>query len=61
MNQWLLPVTSCDPAAKGLTKDLEVAGTGPVHCHYPLPSLFLPCVVLNVAFDSTICFVLPQH
>ena len=36
MDQWLLAVTS-DPAAKGPAKDLEVAGTGPVHCHFSLP------------------------
>ena len=30
MDQWLLAVTS------GLAaKDLEVAGAGPVHCHFP--------------------------
>ena len=26
-----------DPAAKGLAKDLKVAGAGPVHCHFSLP------------------------
>ena len=36
MDQWLLAVTS-DPAAKGSAKDLEVAGAGPVHCHFSLP------------------------
>ena len=40
MDQWLLAVTS-DPAAKGSAKDLEVAGAGPVHCHFPLPPSFL--------------------
>ena len=40
MDQWLLEVTS-DPAAKGSAKDLEVAGAGPVHCHFPLPPSFL--------------------
>ena len=40
MNQWLLAVTS-DPAAKGSAKDLEVAGAGPVHCHFSLPPSFL--------------------
>ena len=40
MDQWLLAVTS-DPAAKGSAKDLEVAGAGPVHCHFSLPP-FLP-------------------
>ena len=30
-----------DPAAKGSAKDLEVAGAGPVHCHFPLPPSFL--------------------
>ena len=39
MDQWLLAVTS-DPAAKGSAKDLEVAGAGPVHCHFPLPPFF---------------------
>ena len=34
MDEWLLAVTS-DPAAKGLAKDLKVAGAGPVHCHSP--------------------------
>ena len=43
MDQWLLAVTS-DPAAKGSAKDLEVAGAGPVHCHFSLPSFF-PCHV----------------
>ena len=50
MDQWLLAVTS-DPAAKGLAKDLEVAGAGPVHCHFSLtPFLSLLCVVSNVVF-----------
>ena len=40
MDQWLLVVTS-DPAAKGSAKDLEVAGAGPVHCHFSLPPSFL--------------------
>ena len=40
MDQWLLAVTS-DPAAKGSAKDLEVAGAGPVHCHFSLPPSFL--------------------
>ena len=40
MDRWLLVVTS-DPAAKGLAKDLEVAGVGPVHCHFSLPPSFL--------------------
>ena len=40
MDQWLLAVTS-DPAAKGSAKDLEVAGVGPVHCHFSLPPSFL--------------------
>ena len=39
MDQWLLAVTS-DPAAKGSAKDLEVAGAGPVHCHFSLPPFF---------------------
>ena len=49
MDRWLLAVTS-DPAAKGPAKDLEVAGAGPVHCHFsfPLSFLSLPCVVPNV-------------
>ena len=42
-------VTS-DPAAKGSAKDLEVAGAGPVHCHFSFPPLSLPCVVPNVGF-----------
>ena len=33
MDLWLLAVTS-DPAAKDLAKDQEVAGAGPVHCHF---------------------------
>ena len=33
-------VTS-DPAAKGSAKDLEVAGTGPIHYHFSLPPSFL--------------------
>ena len=40
IDQWLLAVTS-DPAAKGSAKDLEVAGAGPVHCHFSLPPFFL--------------------
>ena len=36
----MLAVTS-DPAAKGSAKDLEVAGAGPVHCHFSLPPSFL--------------------
>ena len=40
MDQWLLAVTS-DPAAKGSAKDLEVAGAGPVHCHFSIPPSFL--------------------
>ena len=40
MDQWLLAVTS-DPAAKGSVKDLEVAGAGPVHCHFSIPPSFL--------------------
>ena len=40
MDQWLLAVTS-DPAAKGSAKDLEVAGAGPVHCHFSFPPTFL--------------------
>ena len=39
VDQWLLAVTS-DPAAKGSVKDLEVAGAGPVHCHFSLPPFF---------------------
>ena len=39
MHQWLLVVTS-DPAAKGSAIDLEVAGAGPVHCHFFLPPSF---------------------
>ena len=35
MDQWLFTVTS-DPAAKGSTKYLEVAGAGPVHWHFSL-------------------------
>ena len=44
-NDWLLAVTSGSAA---LTKGLEVIGPGPVHCHFPLPLSFLPCVVHNV-------------
>ena len=39
MDQWLLAVTS-DPAAKGSAKDLEVAGAGPVHCHFSYSPFF---------------------
>ena len=49
MDQWLLAVTS-DPAAKGSAKDLKIAGAGPVHFHFSLPPLSLPCVVPNVVF-----------
>ena len=40
MDWWLLALTG-DPAARGSAKDLEVAGAGPVHCHFPLPPFFL--------------------
>ena len=43
-----------DLAARGSTKDLEVAGAGPVHCHFTFPPLFLQCEVPNVAFHSTV-------
>ena len=40
INQWLMAVTSDPrPAAKGLAKDLKIAGAGLVHCHLFLPSL----------------------
>ena len=39
MDQWLLAVTN-DPAVTGSAKDLDVAGSGPVHCHFSLPPLF---------------------
>ena len=53
MDLWLLTVTS-DPAAKGLVKDLEIAGAGPVPCHFSLPPPLcsLPCVVSNVIFHA---------
>ena len=41
-----------DPVAKGLAEDLEVAGAGPIHCHFPSPLLSLPCVVPNVIYLS---------
>ena len=48
----LLTVTS-DSAAKGLAKDLEVAGAGQVHSHFFVsPFRFLPSVVPNVVFHS---------
>ena len=37
--QWLLAVTS-DTAAKGSTKDLELASAGPVHYYFSLPPFF---------------------
>ena len=40
MDQWLLVVTT-DPAAKEFAIDLEVAGAGPVHCHF-FPSPLIP-------------------
>ena len=40
MDEWLLAVTS-GSVAKGLAKDLEIAGSGLVHCHFPLPLHFL--------------------
>ena len=40
MDRWLLVVTN-DLAAKGSAKDLEVAGAGPVNCHFSLPPSFL--------------------
>ena len=39
MDQWLLAVTS-DSAAKGSANDLEVAGAGLVHWHFPLSPFF---------------------
>ena len=39
MDQWLLEVTS-DLVAKGLAKDLDIAGAGPVHCHAAAPYCF---------------------
>ena len=33
-------------AAKGSSKDLEVAVSGPFGCRFPPPPLSLPCVVL---------------
>ena len=53
MDQCLLAVTS-EPAANRLAKDLEVASAGPVHCHFPLPPLFLPRVVPNVDYMGVI-------
>ena len=51
IDQWLLAVTS-DPAAKGSTKDLEVAGAGPVRSYFTLSSLLsFPCVAPNVVFQ----------
>ena len=44
MDEWLLAVTG-GSVAKGLAKDLEVAGSGPVHCHFPLPLHFLMITV----------------
>ena len=44
-----MAVTS-DPTAKGSAKDLEDAGPGPVHFHFPFPPISLPCVVPNVDF-----------
>ena len=52
--QWLLSATS-GSVAKGLVI-LEIAGSGPVHCHFPLPLFFLPCVVhnVNIAFHDVL-------
>ena len=56
MDQWLLAVTS-DPATKGSAKDLEVAGTGPVHCHFsPPPSFLTMC-----SFERYLSFVSPWY
>ena len=52
MDQWLLVVTS--DLAKGSAKDLEVAGSGLVLCHFTFPPLSLLCVVLIVAFYSSV-------
>ena len=46
-----------DPAAKGSAKGLEVAGAGPVHCHFSLSPLSFPCVVPNVVFQ---CLIMPH-
>ena len=56
MDQWLLAVTS-DLAAKGSAKDLEVAGAGPVHCHFPFPPSFLTmCSSERYLSDVTMLF-----
>ena len=43
-------------ATKGSAIELEVAGSGPVSCHFFIP--FLPCVVLNLSF---ICTMVHRH
>ena len=47
--QIILPLAS-GSVAKGLAKDLEVADSGPVHCHFFPPLSFSLCVVLDVVF-----------
>ena len=53
MDQWLLAVTS-DPAAKGSAKDLEVAGAGPVYCHFSLPPSSLTMCSSERCLSSTV-------
>ena len=50
--------TSSDPAAKGAAKDLEVAGAGPVHCHFPFPPSFLIRFSSERCLSNTSLFVL---
>ena len=40
---------SLGSAAKGSAIDLEVAGSGPVSCHFFIPFSFLPCVRSSLA------------
>ena len=59
-HQWLLAVTS-DPAAKGLAKDMEVAGAGPVHCHFPLPPPPPPSFFTMCSSKRYLSFVSPWY
>ena len=45
MDQWMLAVTLAQ-LLKDQSIGLEVAGYGPVSCHFFIPFSFLPCVVL---------------
>ena len=44
-------------AAKGLAIGLEVAGFGPVSCHFSIPFPFLPCVFSSLSFSYRLLLI----